>query len=87
MWRVTWTATAKNYYSRMDKQSRERIGEALKEIGSDPLACKNAKRLHGRLEGLYRYRVGKFRMIFRILAEASEVRVLAIASRGNIYKT
>lgn len=85
-WRVTWTATARHYYSRLDRQSRERIVEALQELERDPFACRNARRLHGQLEGLYRYRVGKLRMVFRVLPEAHELRLLAIASRGDIYK-
>ena len=84
-WSITWTAAARNYYSRLDRQSRQRIEEALRELEKDPF-CKNAKRLRGELEGLHRYRVGKLRMIFRVLAEAREVRVLAIASRGDAYK-
>ena len=43
-------------------------------------------RENGELEGLYRYRLGKFRMIFRIVEESHEVRIIAIASRGDIYK-
>lgn len=84
-WRVGWTATARNYYSRMGRQYQKQVKEAIQELERDPFACKNAKRLHGQLEGLYRYRVGKFRMIFRIVPEAGEVRILAVASRGDIY--
>ncbi len=85
-WKLTWTATAKNYYARMGKQYQEQVREAVDELGRDPFSCKKAKLLHGKLEGLYRYRVGRFRMTFKILAEAGEVRIMAIASHGDIYK-
>lgn len=85
-WRVTWTRTAEKYYLRMDKEYQEKVQEAVRELEVDPLSSKNVRRLHGELEGLYRYRVGRFRMVFRIVGEAREVRVLAIASRGDVYK-
>lgn len=85
-WRVTWTKTAKNYYKRMEKEYQTKVQEAVRELEKDPFSPKNVKRLHGELENLYRYRVGRFRMVFRIVEEASEVRILAIASRGDIYK-
>lgn len=86
-WRVTWTKTARNYYQRMDKEYQEKVQEAVQDLNTNPFSSKNIKRLHGELEGLYRYRVGKFRMIFRIIEEKGEVRLLAIASRGEIYKS
>lgn len=86
LWTVTWTKTAENYCSRMDKTYRERVQEAIRELAKDPFSSQNVKRLHGELEGLYRYRVGRFRMVFRVLDDAREVRILAIASRGDAYK-
>ena len=86
LWRVTWTKSAKNYYNRMEKEYQEGFQEAIKELETNPLSVKNVKRLHGQLEGLHRYRVGKFRMIFRVEEEVREIRVLAIASRGDVYK-
>ena len=85
-WRVTWASTAQSYYKRMGREYQEKVREAVKELETGPLSPKNVNRLHGELEGLYRYRVGKFRMIFRVLKEDGEVRILAIASRGDIYK-
>ncbi len=62
------------------------VQQAVRELEADPFSSQNIRRLRGELEGLYRYRLGRFRMIFRILADAREVRILAIASRGDIYK-
>lgn len=85
-WKVTWTKSAHNYYQRMPKNYRKKVKEVVTELKIDPFSLKNVSRLHGELEGLYRYRLGKFRMIFRALEDAKEVRILAIASRGNAYK-
>ena len=85
-WTVTWTKAAENYYKRMERAYQVRFQKAVQELEIDPIASKNVKRLHGELEGLYRFRVGRFRMVFRIIEEAREVRILAIASRGDVYK-
>ncbi len=85
-WGVTWTGSAARYYLRMEKGYQEMVQQAVRELEADPFSSQNIKRLRGELEGLYRYRLGRFRMIFRILEDAREVRILAIASRGDIYK-
>jgi len=85
-WKVTWTRTAQSYYSRMSEDYREKVRKAIQELEADPFSPAGVKRLHGEMEGLFRYRVGKFRMLFRVIEEAREVRILAIASRGDVYR-
>ncbi len=85
-WKVTWTRAARNYYEGMIKDYQRKVKQAVKELEIDPFSSKNVRRLHGELEGLCRYRIGKFRMIFRVLPETKELRILALASRGNAYK-
>ena len=85
-WRITWTKTAKSYYKRMGKEYQQKVQEIVRELESDPFSSKNVKRLHGELEVLFRYRIGKLRMVFRVIEEYHEVRIMAIASRGDIYK-
>lgn len=85
-WRITWTRTAQSYYSRMSKQYQAKAREAIRELETDPFSSRNVKRLHGDLECLCRYRLGRFRMVFRVVEEDREVRILAIASRGDVYK-
>lgn len=85
-WRIVWTGSAENYYRRMEKAQQLKFQKAVRELETDPLASKNVKRLHGELRGLHRYRVGRFRMVFRVVEESREVRILAISSRGDIYK-
>ena len=85
-WRVTWTRTAENYYLKMSTDYQMKAQKAIRELEAAPLSAKNVKRLHGELEGLYRYRVGKFRMVFRVIEKEREMCILAIASRGDVYK-
>ncbi|MFP3898535.1 MAG: type II toxin-antitoxin system RelE family toxin [Dehalococcoidia bacterium] len=85
-WKVTWTRTAQSSYLRMSKDYRQKVRKAVEELEADPFSSASVKRLHGGLEGLYRYRIGKFRMVFRVIEEAREVRILAMASRGDVYR-
>ena len=85
-WRVTWTKTAENYYDRMEEVYKQRLQRAIRELEADPFSSKKVKKLHGELKGLYRYRIGRFRILYRIMEKDREVRILAIASRGDVYK-
>ena len=46
----------------------------------------NIKRLSGKLTGRLRYRVGDWRVIYRIDDTARQVHVLVIAHRSEVYE-
>jgi len=46
----------------------------------------HVKRLHGPLEGRFRYRVASLRVIYTVNREARRVIIEAIGSRGEIYR-
>ena len=87
MYRVSLSKEAAKYYQRMDKSARSRIDEALDAIGSNPFDVEHhdIKPLHGPLKGLWRYRVGKFRIVYRVNREPKEVQIVTIRSRGEAY--
>ncbi|MCK4234673.1 type II toxin-antitoxin system RelE/ParE family toxin [candidate division WOR-3 bacterium] len=43
------------------------------------------KPLHEPMKGLWRFRVGKFRIIYRVKKKAMQVQVVTICSRGEAY--
>jgi mRNA interferase RelE/StbE len=55
-------------------------------LKNDPRGSNNVKRLHGRLSGRLRYRVGDYRVIYRIDEEAQIVHILAIVHRREAYE-
>ncbi len=67
----------------MSKQYQAKAQEAIHELETDPFSSRNVKRLHGDLEGLCRYRLGRFRMVFRVVEEKREVRILAIPAAAT----
>lgn len=65
-------------------KTRVRIISALKELKIDPFT--GSSKLKGRLSGLYRRRVGNYRVIIRIDNKERIVLVLSISDRGKAYK-
>ncbi|MCI0333388.1 MAG: type II toxin-antitoxin system RelE/ParE family toxin [Planctomycetes bacterium] len=52
----------------------------------DPRGAGNVKRLAGKLKGHFRYRVGDYRIIYRIDERQPMVFVLKIAHRSKAYE-
>jgi mRNA interferase RelE/StbE len=52
----------------------------------EPRRHNNVKRLSGKLIGHFRYRIGDWRVIYRIDDKANRVLVLSIAHRREVYE-
>jgi len=55
------------------------------QLKIDPRGAGNVKRLAGELSGLFRYRVGVYRVLFRVDDRTRMVTVLKIAHRSAAY--
>ncbi len=76
-----------NQLEPLPKEIKSRAEEALKELS---LGYKNssAVELKGKgLEGLWRIRVGNYRIVYKILREKDAIAVVMIDARGEIYET
>jgi len=82
-WQITWHKNIKNEYK--DYPHKKHFKTIIEKISINPYHDVNIKKLQGNLQGLYRYRKGNFRLIYRILDKTREIRLLSFASRGNIY--
>ena len=82
-WRVIVARRPGRILRRLPGDVRERIAEKLTELSHDP-------RPHGhkymRAHGLYRVRVGDWRIIYSIEDDKLVVVVVRIAPRGGAYK-
>lgn len=83
MARVVLARSAGNALDQLDHPRAEAVLDALGVLERDRHA---GYRLRGRLEGLYSYRVGAYRIIYE-LREPDTVRVLAIRHRGHAHRT
>lgn len=73
---------------KVDRKTQGRILEAIKTICENPMELKGDtnKPLSGSLEGLWRYRIGDFRLIFQPNQSTNNVLLLSFSSRGSAYK-
>lgn len=86
-WTIDYTQTALNQLRKLDKQSARRILDFMDERVSqrdDPRST--GKALTGPLGGLWRYRVGDFRVICEIQDGELRVLVVELGNRREIYR-
>ncbi len=87
-WTIEYAASAQKPMRRLDPQVRRRIRDFLStRIASldDPRQLGEA--LQGaRLGGLWRYRVGDYRILVEIKDEIVTVIVIGVGHRGEVYR-
>lgn len=86
MYSVEVDSRAERQLLKLDLTSRRRIIERLKLLVHWPLEGKSVRPLKGQLEGLYRMRVGDYRVILAVDEDRGIVSVREIGHRGSIYR-
>jgi mRNA interferase RelE/StbE len=83
MFKVSITSSAERDLKRLDRPTKNRIVSAILALASDPRphACLKVKSE----EGVWRIRVGDWRVGYEIDDDAGEVLVLKIAHRSDFY--
>lgn len=86
-WRIEVSAQAAKQLAGLDKRAAKRIIDKLDEIATlgDPHATGRA--LTGNLSGLWRYRVGDYRIVCDIEHDVLVILVIAVDHRSRIYRT
>ena len=83
MYKIFYTETAKDAINHLDKKTKLRIKNAVEEIAKDPSFGKN---LTYDLAGRQSYRVGDYRIIYRVYKKELLVLILAVGHRRQIYR-
>jgi mRNA interferase RelE/StbE len=66
---------------------RRRVDRAIRSLADEPTpAPPKGKSLAGGLKGLFRLRVGDYRVVYRVVRERIVVTIIAVAHRGEIYR-
>lgn len=86
-WTIDYTDTAKGQLRKLDKQTARRIMDFMDErvAGLENLRS-TGKSLTGPLGGLWRYRVGDYRVICDLQDAALRVLVVQVGNRREIYR-
>jgi mRNA interferase RelE/StbE len=86
-WIIEIKRSAERQIQKLDRKSQERIVRFLREhVQAADNPRQWGKPLQGEKRGLWRYRVGDYRLICDIRDETVTVLVLAIGHRKDIYR-
>ena len=66
MYEVLISHEAEKHYKRQDKNVKKRLNRCIENISKEPQSGSHIKRLHGELEGKYRYEMGSLRIIYEV---------------------
>ncbi|MDZ7963194.1 MAG: type II toxin-antitoxin system RelE/ParE family toxin [Aulosira sp. DedQUE10] len=86
MYELTLTRKAQKFYEEVDTSLAERLNRCFDQLRENPYEHPNIKRLKGEFSGLLRYRVGDWRVVYRVDEAQSLITILLIAHRSDIYQ-
>ena len=86
MYEVLISHEAEKYYKKQAKDTKRRLNKCIDALSREPLFGAHIKRLHGELEGKYRYRVSNIRIVYEINIKNRTVEIKSIRGRGDVYK-
>lgn len=84
-WQIELTGSAEKELAKLDKPVAKRIIKFLRErVSVDPRS--SGKALKGDHSGLWRYRVGDYRVICEIFDDKISVLVIRVGHRKEVYR-
>jgi len=86
MYELTLAPDAREFFLSADAPLRKKLARCFEQLRSDPHHHPNMKPLKGGFKGFSRYRVGDYRVIFRISEDEQRVYVSEIAHRRDVYE-
>jgi mRNA interferase RelE/StbE len=84
-WEIVLTRPAEKVYDKSPKDMQQRLDRCFEELEKNPFYNSNVRPLTGKLKRLYRYRIGDWRVIYRLFKEKRIVEIVAILQRGDVY--
>ena len=85
MYDVVLSPEAEAFYAHADRPLARKLARCFAQLEREPHRHGNIKRLSGDLAGAFRYRVGDWRVLYRVDDAAQRVFVLIIAHRREVY--
>jgi len=84
-WRVEFTSSALKEFSKIDHVWQKRITAYLREASDLPNPRMRGKALTGNFGGLWRYRIGDYRVVCQLHDDLLVVQVVRVAHRSGVY--
>jgi mRNA interferase RelE/StbE len=86
MYDLLLTRDAGHFYERADPPLVKRLNHCFERLRQNPYEHPNIKRLKDPLSGSYRYRIGDWRVVYKVEEEKRQVTILLIAHRSQAYR-
>ncbi len=86
MYEVILSPAALAFYTAADMPLASKLKQCFQRLEVSPRNAGNIKRLTGEWSGYWRYRIGDWRVIYRIDDSARRVNVMVIAHRREVYE-
>ena len=86
MFEVVLSPSAAAFYAAADRPLALKLARCFRRLEAEPRHGNNVKRLKGEWSGYLRYRVGDWRVIYRVDDDANRVNVIVIAHRRAVYE-
>ena len=83
-YRLIYHRDAVKSIAKQEKANQERIAQGFKGLLANP-PCGDIKPMKGR-QGLYRLRIGSYRVLFEIQHSEKVIYIRSVDFRGGIYK-
>ena len=85
MFEVRLTPQAEHAYTHLGSVTRERVDRVFEQLEQSNFRHRNIRALRGRYAGSLRYRLGNWRIVFRVDYANRVVWIEAITTRGGAY--
>lgn len=86
VWKIEYTQTAKSQLKKLDRQIAKRILDYMDDLSLLTEPHQRGKALTGQLGGLWRYRMGDYRVICEIKNQLLSILVIQLGHRKDIYQ-
>jgi mRNA interferase RelE/StbE len=86
MFEVVLSPSAAEFYVAADRPLALKLARCFRRLEAEPRRGNNVKRLKGEWTGYLRYRVGDWRVIYRVDDMAKRVNVVVVAHRREVYE-
>jgi mRNA interferase RelE/StbE len=86
MYQVAITALAARVFEKADAPLQRKLDRCFEQLRLDPRRHNNIKALRGEFAGYLRFRIGDYRVVYRIDEAHRQVVVMDIAHRRDVYE-
>ncbi|MDR1453040.1 MAG: type II toxin-antitoxin system RelE/ParE family toxin [Candidatus Margulisbacteria bacterium] len=86
LYNIVWTEKAVNEYTKLDKSVKNQIGKYLDKLKISDNPHSMGRPLSANLAGLWRYRVGDYRIVVEIKNFELIILIVSIKHRSIVYR-